>query len=176
MSPDPGTRGFTMIELLMTIAIAATLLTVVIPSFRDFLLNSRMTTQTNEFVLALAYARSESVKRGITVFVCSRDDNTTCDTSTTWDNGWLVFVDNNGDGVIDAADNDEVLQVRTELEGGNTLRAGALQRVIFLSTGFQADAQDTFNLCDNRGAASGRNLVVSPLGRVTTQPGATVCP
>lgn len=174
MSPAPKARGFTMIELLMTIAIAAILLTVAVPSFRDFLLNSRMTTQTNEFVLALAYAKSEAVKRGVTVTVCSRANDTTCAASTSWDNGWLVFVDNDGSGAINGAD--LVLQTRAGLEGGNTLRAGALQRVIFMNTGFQANAQDTFNLCDTRGTADGRNLVISPQGRVTTQTGATACP
>lgn len=175
--------GFTMIELLITIAILAILLTLGIPSFRDFILNSRMARQTNEFVLALAYAKSEAVKRGVRVVVCSRDNtdpnNRTCAASTNWDNGWLVFVDQEANaasawGTINGAD--QVLQVRPTLEGGNTLRAGALERVIFLSTGFQPDLQETFNLCDTRPAASGRNIVVSPQGRVTTQTGAITCP
>ncbi len=166
--------GFTLIELLITIAVATILLTVAAPNFRDFLLNSRVTTQTNEFVLALAYAKSEAVKRNSPVTACSRNNNTTCANSTTWDTGWLVFADTDADGTVDAGE--VVLQVRAPLEGNNTLRAGARQRVTFRNTGFTPGFNDTFNLCDSRGAANGRNIVVSAQGRVTSQVGAVACP
>lgn len=126
-------RGFTLIELLITLSIAVILLTVAIPSFRDFLLNSRLSAQTNELVLALTLAKSEAVKRGSLVTVCSRSTNTACAGSTTWDSGWLVFVDGGVAGTVDGAD--VVLQVGPELTGGNTLRSG-LQRVTFQNTGF----------------------------------------
>lgn len=166
--------GFTMIELLVTISIAAIMLTIAIPSFRDFLLNSRRATQTNDFILALNYAKSEAVKRSETVTVCSRSTDTTCAGSTIWDSGWLVFVDNNGNGTADTGE--MVLQVRGDLEGGNTLRSGNRTRVTFNSLGFSPNTNDTFNLCDNRGAADGRRIVVSSMGRVTSQAGASACP
>lgn len=169
-----SSAGFTMIELLVTISIAAIMLTIAIPSFRDFLLNSRRATQTNEFVLALNYAKSEAVKRSETVTVCSRSTDTTCAGSTTWDNGWLVFVDDDGDGTADAGE--LVLQVRGDLEGGNTLRSGSRLRVTFNSSGFSPNTNDTFNLCDSRGTADGRRIVVSSMGRVNSQAGASACP
>jgi type IV fimbrial biogenesis protein FimT len=178
MTPARFARGFTMIEMLMTLAIAAILMTLAIPSFRNFLLNSRMVAQTNEFVLALASAKSEAVKRGVRVSVCSRASNTACAASTTWDGGWLVFVDNNGDGTVNGAD--VVLQVRAPLEGGNTLRAGAYQFVTFQSTGFlpAGTASDTLRLCDSRGmnANDPRSITITMQGRVTTARGTTACP
>jgi type IV fimbrial biogenesis protein FimT len=174
--PANAARGFTLIELLVAISIAAIMMTIAIPSFRDFLLNSRMTSQTNDFVLALASARSEAVKRGVLVSVCSRATNATCAANTTWDNGWLVFVDNNGDGTVNGAD--AVLQVRALLEGDNTLRAGALNNVTFRNTGNQdiTGALDTFRLCDTRGTANGRSITITMQGQVTSATGTATCP
>jgi type IV fimbrial biogenesis protein FimT len=162
MTPDHVARGFTLIELLVTLSIAAIMLTLAIPSFRDFLLNNRITSQTNDFVLALVSAKSEAVKRGVRVTVCSRATNATCAGSTTWDTGWLVFVDNDGGGTVNGAD--VVLQVREPLEGGNTLRT-TLQRVTFQNTGFSSGFFGTFRLCDSRGATEARGVIVSAQGR-----------
>ena len=165
--------GFTMIELLITISIAAILLAVAVPNFITFVQNGRLTGQANDFVTALNYARSEAIKRGVRVTICSRATDTSCSGSTTWDSGLLVFVDNNGDGARDAGET--VLQVRQALENGNTLRGAVQQRVTYQSTGFSGFA-DTFRLCDTRGTASGRSITVIPQGRVSIAPGTTSCP
>lgn len=157
-----------MIELLITIAILAILLTLGVPSFRDFILNSRMTTQANDFVLALAYAKSEALKRGVPVTVRSQNGN------TNWHGGWVVFVDNDGLGTINGAD--VVLQQRPALEGGNTLIAGQLARFIFLNTGFLANnEQDALDLCEANNNIPGRTVDVNPQGRVAVTVGAA-CP
>lgn len=172
--PSSLCSGFSLIELLVTIALIGVVLTVAAPNFRDFLLNTRLTSQTNEFVLALAYAKSEAVKRNRTVTVCSRASNTACAASTTWDTGWLVFVDTNSNGARDAGE--DILQVRDALEGNNSLRAGARQRVTFNNSGYSPGFNDTFRLCDGRGIADARSIVVSLQGRVTSQIGAMACP
>lgn len=166
--------GFTLIELLVTISIAVILMTVAVPSFMDFVRNNRLAGQANDLVLAFAYAKSEAVKRGIRVTVCSRQTDASCAGSATWDTGWLVFVDNDGGGSVNGAD--VVLQVRPPLEGDNTLRAGARQRVTFQTTGFSPGFNDTFRLCDSRGTAVARQLVISAQGRVTTTTVTASCP
>jgi type IV fimbrial biogenesis protein FimT len=156
--------GFTLIELLVTLAIAAIVLTIAVPNFITFVQNTRVTSQANDFVTALNYARSEAIKRGVRVSVCSRSTDALCAGSTTWDTGWLVFVDTNGDGNVDG---ETVLLVRQPLENGNTLRAAVRTRVTYQNSGFSGFA-DTFRLCDTRGAASGRSIAVNLQGRVAT--------
>lgn len=167
--------GFTLIELLVTIVILAILLSIAVPNFITFVQNSRLVGQTNDLITSLNYARSEAIKRGVRVSVCSRLDNTTCSGAAVfnWDAGWLVFVNPNNNAVADAGE--IVLQVRQPLENGNTLRTAGIQRVTYQNSGFSGNP-DTFRLCDSRGATSGRAIAVSFQGRVSTSTGTTACP
>lgn len=167
-------RGFTLIELLVTLAIAAILLTVAVPNFITFVQNNRLASQANDLVTLLNLARSEAVKRNQTVTVCSSTNGTACAGSTSWEGGYIVFADTDGDGTVDAGE--DVLQVRQALESSNTLRAGTQVRITYQSNGFSPGFGDTFRLCDVRGTASARAIVVSPQGRVSTSVGTASCP
>jgi type IV fimbrial biogenesis protein FimT len=159
-----STSGVTLVELLVTLSIAVILLAVAVPSYKALVLNGRRTALANELVLALTFTKSEAVKRGVPVTLCSRETNTTCADSTTWDNGWLVFVDAGTAGTVDGAD--LVLMVYPALPSGTTLRTAAKKRATFQSTGFSAGFFDTFRLCDARGATEGKGIVLSEQGRV----------
>jgi type IV fimbrial biogenesis protein FimT len=170
-------QGVTLVEIMVGLGIVAILLALALPNYRSFVLNNRRASQANEFVMAMAYAKREAVSRGVRVTVCARATDAACAATTIWDNGWLVFVDNNGNGSVDGTSPaDQVLQVRPPLDG-NTLRASVRSRVIFKSNGFAgAGNNDTFTLCDTRGAASGLRIIVSLQGWVSTLSGATACP
>lgn len=80
--------GFTLIELLIVIVIAAVLLGLGVPSLRDTIQSNRVSTIANDLIGALQFARSESIRRGEDVTVCSTSDQSTC--SGAWTEGWLV--------------------------------------------------------------------------------------
>lgn len=102
-------RGFTILELLVTLSVAAVLTAVAVPSFRDFVANSRVSSASNLLVTHLNAARSEAVTRGMPVAICASSDQATCSESTSWSSGWIVFTDDSGEaGVLD--DDDELLR------------------------------------------------------------------
>lgn len=106
-------RGFTLLELMAGIAVLGILLGIGIPSFRDLLASSRLTSMSNEMVTAISVARGEARKRGIPVSLCaSNAARDGCVAGGSWNSGWLVFTDDLGTaGVIDAGD--ELLQIFT---------------------------------------------------------------
>jgi type IV fimbrial biogenesis protein FimT len=98
-------QGFTLLELMMTVAIAAILFGVAIPGFSDLMANNRLVTTSNELVTSIHYARSEAVRREVPVSVCASEDGQSCSGENNWGSGWVVFTDANGTkGDLDAGD------------------------------------------------------------------------
>jgi len=96
-------RGFSLIELMVVLVIAAILLSVGLPSFKDFLASSKMAETNNALVHSIQLARSTSVERLEPTAVCVSNtpmiDNATCAIGSNYNNGWFVYVDSDGDGL-----------------------------------------------------------------------------
>lgn len=164
--------GFTLIELLVTVSVMIILITIAVPNFMVFIQGNRLTSQANDLVTALNYARSEAIKRGVRVTVCSSNDGASCLGSNTWDTGWIVFIDTNGDGVVGG---EQVIQARGPLEAGNTMRT-TTNRITYQNSGFSG-MPATFRLCDDRGVAAARPIVANFQGRVAVNaPPTASCP
>ncbi len=182
-------KGFTLVELMITLAEAAILVTLAIPSFTTFVKNNRLITQANDFVTALNLARSEAIRRGDRVTLCKSSDQVSCAGSGSWDQGWIVFVDVNDDGVVsNPATN--VLRVHDGLEGNVTLKGDAALAayVSYVSTGAtrqiggspSATQSGVLALCDDRGFVNeAKGIQISATGRVSatsaTSSAATSC-
>jgi prepilin-type N-terminal cleavage/methylation domain-containing protein len=101
--------GFTLVELLITLAIASILLAVAAPSFTSLISSNAASGAANRFQNSLAYARSEAVTRSIDVVVCSKAAGANaCSGLNSWVNGWLVYIEgagtDNADGEVNADD------------------------------------------------------------------------
>lgn len=103
-----------MVELMITIAIAAILLALAVPSFTAFLNSNRVTSQANELLANFQAARLESIRRGARVVVCGSANASaatpSCSAGTAWA-GWISFVDANRNNTFATADGDTLLSV-----------------------------------------------------------------
>jgi type IV fimbrial biogenesis protein FimT len=105
-------RGFTLIELMVVVAMVAILMAVAVPSFRDATERNRVSAQINTFVSDLQLARSEAIKRGLAVSLCASSDGGSCLTSNTWNTGWIMFVDPATSGSRTSASTQPLIKIR----------------------------------------------------------------
>jgi type IV fimbrial biogenesis protein FimT len=93
-----------MVEVVVTMAVAAILLSIAVPSFRYVTNANRIAGELNGLVGDLQFARAEAIKEGRTVTVCVSTDGNTCDNVSTWQGGWIVFSDPTNVGVHDPSE------------------------------------------------------------------------
>ena len=90
--------GFTLIEVAVTLSVAAVLFAVGVPSFAGFIRDIEISSATNDFFAAINLARTEAVQRGLRVDMVPADDG------SDWTKGWVVFVDGNRNRRADGGD------------------------------------------------------------------------
>ena len=160
------TRGFTLVELMMTLAVAAVLVGVGVPSMQNLIRNNRLTAATNQFVSSLNIARSEAIKQGRNATVCVSDTQNSCSGSN-WRLGWLAWVDSDQDGNLDFPQ--EVLRAVEPLADSIQIDTNPIGQ-----NSFQVDSQGTVNspnttlaVCDDRSGETGRLLRVMATGGIS---------
>ena len=99
-------NGFTLIELMIVIAIASVLLTIGVPAMTSMIRGNELKSSRSTVLNTLAYSRGESAARREQVIVCSSIDGLTCSGATDWSNGWIIFRDLNTDNALTIADCD----------------------------------------------------------------------
>lgn len=165
--------GFTIIELLAVMAIAAVLLSAAIPTYQNQIKGSRMNAASMDLLGNLMAAKAESVSRSEYVTVCKRNiDATGCLETGDWGQGWISFLDADGDGSFEVGD--EVIQVHEPL--GHSLGARGTRQIEDFIT-FRPNGQTHFSgtqtliFCDDRGfGAAARGLVITIMGKAMIVP------
>ena len=172
-----GPAGFTLVELLVVLAVAVILITVAVPGFSTLVRDNHLVSVVNRFHAAHSLARSEAVRRRRDVVICNSAAAGTCAGHGGWEQGWLVFEDpdrnrdcGDPDGNLLCDDGGRVLrQARTALEAGVTIRTGGSQvarRVVYTALGTAPGYLDTFRICDARGRDHARALTLTMTGRL----------
>ena len=173
----PRCKGFTLIELMVTLTVAAILLTVGIPGFQEFIKSNSLSTGVNAFVAGLNLARSEAIKRGGRVTLCKSSTLSACATSGGWEQGWIIFFDQGVAGTVDSGD--AIVRTNGPASGDITLRGNFFvkDRVSYLSSGIVEPNNGTVIACDHRiknfatDKAKARAIIISKVGRVRTVKG-----
>jgi type IV fimbrial biogenesis protein FimT len=158
--------GFTLIELMVTLAILAITVALAAPNMRGFIQNQRITTLTNDLMADLSTARTEAIRRATPVVVCSSSSGNACDGGGNWANGRFIFADVNSNGSYDPVNGDEVVRSRERLPNNTLTTIGVPDPLIYSARGTtNFVAAISFTLCDDRGAANGKIVQISGTGQ-----------
>ncbi len=163
-------NGFSLIELIVTLAIAAIVLTIAVPSFQSSIQNNRKTTAINALATALQLARNTAISRRVRVTVCKSLDGLDCVTdgnASDWTQGWIVFIDPNNRDNVD--DDEDILRVQGPLPGNVRFSGNRLvnNRVAFDPRGMADASLGTLTYCDSPDDAQPRALIISFGGQVS---------
>ena len=173
-------NGFTIIELMIVIAILALLAAIAAPNFSGMIKDSRLSSANADFMAALQLAKSESVARVTPVSICRANSGFTgCAASGNWTQGWIIFSDADGDGTVDGGD---VVLHSHEALGDMTYRGTAQVKtdITFNPSGSTSITSiQEIVACDDRGFTSGKGMLITITGRGSamkaTETGQTTC-
>ena len=161
-------QGFTLVELMVTLAVSAIALSMAVPALDSFLSGARQTGAINDFVTSVHRARSTAITENRRVTLCPSRTGSNCE-DVAWHDGWIAFADDDSDQVVD--DNEKVISIASAT-AGVTIKssefAGGLQ---YRPNGRISNDDETagtfgaFTVCDNRGNRRAKVMVVDFSGR-----------
>ncbi|MCW2314227.1 GspH/FimT family pseudopilin [Rhodoferax antarcticus] len=173
----PRQSGFTLIELMVTLSVLVVLMALAVPSFQSMMASSTVTTTTNDLLTTLAQARSNAVRRGARVTVCKSANGSQCVTTGDWEQGWIMFNDDDHAGTNASVSTGETITFASPATAGGIVVNGNLDYVSYAADG-QAKKMDgvagfqagTLRVCNTSSSLSNdkraRDLKLSRPGRV----------
>ena len=175
-------KGFTLYELLITMLIVGVVMALGLPNLTSFTQNSRVTTTANDLHSSFYLARSEAARARTNITICASDDSMAAATCNgTFDDGWIVFVDLDGD-TLRAGANENLLRAYPAVDDAiDIVTNGGATYFSFAGTGLGrgdvgvGPSIVSARICDDRGNvrvvgvndSAARVLIVTPIGRAT---------
>jgi type IV fimbrial biogenesis protein FimT len=165
--------GLTLVELLISVTVMAVVVAVALPSFQEATRNNLMRNTANDFATALNLARARAVETGLRARVCPTLNNSSCDSSGSYSDGYLVIVDADGD---DAFEQPEIILAGAAMDSVVSLTAPSAfsQYIEFRPTG-ATNGTGQFDFCTSGYDQFSRLVNVTPNGRVTVIKQAGLC-
>ena len=158
--------GFTILELLITMAIIAILAGIAAPSYNSMIARNKVNSMRENLANALQYARSEAIKRKVNVIVCASANHTGCNGGTDWHQGWVIFADDNGNNSIESGERLQVQYSYSDLVTGSV----GDSRVSFTPSGRPDRGENQIiGVCDPNDANNGKALRISATGTISRQ-------
>lgn len=144
-------KGFTLIELMITITVAGILLTIAVPSFTKLVLSNRLKSYANDFVASVHLARSEAIKRNAPIELCMSSNGTSCITTGDWEQGWIV---------INTADSTVVQRQQAFSNGIKMVESGGMDTMVFQPSGISI-INATLKVCQATPAAGHQERIIT---------------
>ena len=159
--------GFTLIELMIAVALTALLMSMAVPAMDIFVSNARQSGAINDFVSSMHLARSTAITTNTRVTLCPSANGVTCEVIG-WDRGWIVFADLDSDQIVDLNET-----ITSKTEGINNLSIESAEFANFLlyrpngrvmNAAINGSAGE-FTVCDNRGSDHAKVMIIELSGR-----------
>ena len=164
--PASKGRGFTLIELMLVVAILAILLAIGVPNLMNLMIKSRLSGQVQEFYGTISFARSEAIKRAKPVSICKISSSFNIDSPScggSWSTGWMVFVGDKDTSTITKSD---VLRVFPPLSTNYTLNVNITNFATYITYNRLGMVENTgvggtFVFCANSDETRARAITVT---------------
>lgn len=162
-------QGFTALELLVTMAIIAILLSAGVPAIQNYSWNLRMKTALDSLQTDLVLARRQAINLNVQTVTCPTPDAVSCVAGSDWEHGWMVFADLNADRQRQAGE--PLFKQSGQVEFIRINSSLARPYVRFYPNGSAPGSNMTIRLCDDRGASYAGQISISNSGRIKLQSG-----
>ena len=173
--PDKKHHGFTLIELMVTVAVAIILLTVGIPSLLSMISSSAITGYMDALHGDIALARSQAIVEKTTVTLCKSAALVACEPAVSWSDGWIVFTDLDADRVVDA--DDRIIRVHEALSTGVTLKYNQGAYLQYGYKGALESSAGSYTYCpSDNDLTLAQGITIASTGRVRKTSGVLTCP
>lgn len=157
-------NGFTIVELIIGIAVLGIITAIAMPSLNQFIVNMRIDNEISQIHRLVLSARNSAISMERNVTLCPLNGTNTC--TNTWGGELSVFIDLDNDNVYEPANNEALLKVKPAIQNNDTLTYAGFSRITFAPTGqLSAALNSTFIYCPQGFNDLGRAVLLSASGR-----------